>query len=66
MKVYIAMGKDGYGGESVDKVFEDEDLAIKYVIKEVFCTNYFYTSKTIEEQRKLALQFLKIYDTIKK
>jgi len=62
MQVFITYEKDEYGGEQVYKIFAKMEDAISYVIKHIFGSNGFYANQTQAEKRKLAIEFIDIYE----
>ena len=61
MRVFIIYGKDGFGGERVDKVFDKLEAAVDYVIYNIFGSNEHYTSQTRAENRQSALEYIYEY-----
>lgn len=61
MKVYITYEKDGYNGSSIDKVFDTEEKAINYIIKNKFSGNRYYEGKD-NEVTKHALYYIDSFE----
>jgi hypothetical protein len=62
MKVYITFAKDGYGENSIDKVFSSSEKACQYIIEKEFRRNDYYKKFTDNELMEAALVFVEIVD----
>ena len=58
MKVYITFVKDGYGENSIDKVFSSSEKACQYIIEKEFRRNSYYNDFSQDRLMKEALLFV--------
>jgi len=62
MKVYVTFYKDGFGEQSVDKVFSSSEKACKYVIERDFRNNGYYKDFSEDALMKAAAVYVEVVD----
>lgn len=64
MKAYVTFEKDGYGGEQIEKVFANEELAQDHIIETRFALNMAYADFERHELEEKALEYIEGYDVV--